>query len=70
MTLINYNLKFKVSHVLFPHRPLYGYLDCGRSLVRVTVIYLRYKRPREQARVYKYDIHSKSLRPEEYIWKL
>ena len=27
-------------------------------------------RPRGQACVYRFDIHRKSLRPEEYIWKL
>ena len=48
----------------------YGYLDCGRGLVMVTVIYLEYTRPRGQARVYTFDIHRKSPSPEEYIWKL
>ena len=47
-----------------------GYLDCGRGLVRVTIIYLEYTQPRGQARVYRFVIHWKSLRPEEYIWKL
>ena len=53
-----------------PKKTPYGYLDCGRGLVRVIVIYLEYTRPRGQARVYRFDIHRKSLRPEEYIWKL
>ena len=53
-----------------PKKTPYGYLDCGRGLVRVTVIYLEYIRPRGQASVYTFDIHRKSLRPEEYMWKL
>ena len=53
-----------------PKKTPYGYLDCGRGLVRVTVIYLEYTQPRGQVRVYRFDIHRKSLRPEEYIWKL
>ena len=53
-----------------PPKTPYGYLDCGRGLVRVTVIYLEYTRPRGQARVYTFDIHRKSPRPEEYMWKL
>ena len=45
-------------------------LNCWRGLVRVTVIYMEYTRPRGQARVYRFNIHRKSLRPEEYVWKL
>ena len=45
----------------------YGYLVCGRGLVKVAVIYLEYTRPRGQAPVYTFDIHRKSPRPEEYI---
>ena len=59
------------KHSILPtKKKTYGYLDNGRGLVRVTVINLEYTRPRGQARVYRSDIHRKSLRPEEYIWNL
>ena len=38
-----------------PQKTPYGYLDCGRGFVRVTVIYLEYIRRRGQARVYWFD---------------
>ena len=47
-----------------------GYLDCGWGLVRVAVIYLEYTDSRGQPRVHRFYKHRKSLRPEEYIWKL
>ena len=59
-----------IDGVKDPKKTPYSYLDCWRGLVRVTVIYLEYTQPRGQARVYRFDIHRKSLRPEEYIWKL
>ena len=63
--------KKKVCFILKdPQKTPYGYLDCGLGLVRVTVIYLEYTRPRVQARVYTFDIHRKSPRSEEYMWKL
>ena len=47
--------KKKVCFILEdPQKTPYGYLECGLGLVRVTVIYLEYTRPRVQARVYTY----------------
>ena len=37
----------------------------GRALVRMTVT-----QTMGEARVYRFDIHRKSLRTEKYIWKL
>ena len=53
-----------------PKKTPYGYLYCGRGLVRVPVIYLEYIRSRGQVSVYTFDIHRKSPRPEEDMWKL
>ena len=74
LVLININLYVQFQPCAFSlktqKKTPYGYLDRGRGLVRVTVIYLEYTRPRGQARVYRFDIHRKSVRPEECIWKL
>ena len=53
-----------------PNRTVTGLWAGLTGLVRATVISLEYTQPKGLALVYRFDIHRKSLRTEEYIWKL